>query len=133
MALKRAALRGVFGLGGRIIPGGGGLLEVALVCQGDEAAVSDHYVVDDGDSYRAADGGQLFCDGAIFGGGGGISGGVVVDQDDGCGTLGDGGAKYFAGVDEGSIQDAPGNEDLPDHAVTGRQKESVKLLLSFGL
>jgi hypothetical protein len=54
---------------------------------------------------------------------------VIVDQDDGGGTLGDGGAKYFAGVDEGSIQDAPGNEDLPDHAVTGRQKESVKLLL----
>ncbi len=66
-ALDWPALRGVWGLGGRIIPGGVGLIEVALVCQGDEAAVSDHYVVDDGDSDGTADCGELLRDGAIFG------------------------------------------------------------------
>jgi len=86
-------------------------------------------VVDDGDSYRAAYGGELFGDGAIFGRGGGVSGGVVVDQDDGGRTLGDGGAEYFARVDQGRVQDASGDENFPDHAVAGRQEESVELFL----
>ncbi len=71
---SNGARSGAFGGGGRwIIPAGVGLLEASGVCQRDEAAVSDHYVVDDANSHRAADGGELLCDGAIFGGGGGIS------------------------------------------------------------
>ena len=107
------------------------LFEASVVCQGHEAAISDHHVVDNGNPHRTTHRTELLRDGAIFGRWGRISGGMIVHQDDGRRTLGDGGAKHFARVDQGGIQDAPCNEDLPDHAVAGRQKESVKFFLKL--
>ena len=52
-----------------------------------------------------------------------------MNEDDGRCALGDGGAEDFAGVDQGGIQDASGDEDLPDHAVARRQKEGVEFFL----
>ena len=43
------------------------LFEASVVCQGHEAAVSDHDVVDDGDAYRTAHRAELLRDRTILG------------------------------------------------------------------
>ena len=116
-------------MGGRVFPKQLVLFEASVVCEGHEAAVSDHHVVDDGNPHRTAHRTELPRDGTILGRWPRISRGMIVNQNDGRSTLGDGRAKHFARVDQGGIQDAPCNENLPDHAVACRQKESVKFFL----
>ena len=42
---------------------------------------------------------------------------MVVDENDARRTFRDGEAEYFPCMDEGGVQDAPRDQDLPDHPV----------------
>jgi len=57
---------------------------------------------------------------------GGIAAGMVVGEDDGMGTGGDGGTKDFAGVDEDLVEEAFGDGIDPKEAATGVEEQDLE-------
>lgn len=59
-------------------------------------------------------------------GGGGITAGMVVGEDEGVGAGGDGGAEDFAGVDEDLVEEAFGDGIDAEEAAAGIEEEDLE-------
>jgi hypothetical protein len=54
---------------------------------------------------------------------------MIVNQNHTGGALDDGGPEYFSGVNQGSVQDSPRYQNVPDHPMLRIQKQGMELLL----
>ena len=72
----------------------------------DVALAADDYVVDDLDIHEFSGLDEAFCHGDVFGAWLGVSGRVVVDDDDGGACPSDGFCEDLCGADEGGVDAA---------------------------
>ena len=86
-------------------------------------------MVPDRNAQHAACVDQLARDLAVGGRRGRIPAGVVVHENHGGGSLGEGRSEDLPGVDHGGIEDASGDHHVGDDGVLGVQQKDVKLLL----
>ena len=87
-------------------------------------------MVENGDAEGPTGLGELPCNRPIFGRRSRISRWVVVHQNDARRALPHRQPEDLARVDEGRVENTPGDEHLPQHAVSGVEQEGVELFLA---
>lgn len=108
------------------------VLEVAHFLEADEAVGAEDDVVDDVDAEYFAGLSETLGEEYVFGAGLGQSGGVVVNEEDGLGALGDCGPEHFAGVDDGCVEGADRDGANSEDAVLGVEQDGAEVLTVKG-
>src|SRR5690606_37629432 len=95
----------------------------------DIPSIADDDVIEDRDPHHPAGFGELPGDRPVLGRGERVAGRVVVPEDEGGRVLDAGGLEGLARVDDGRVERAAGDEDLPQDRMLRVEQEDAELLL----